>query len=113
MRLRFFSVLIIFGLLLAACGSESGTGNKQPVAAAGSDITVKVGETVSLDGSASSDQDGDSLTYTWSISSSPSGSSSTISDSTNSNASFIPDAAEPTSSPLWSTMARKTAKRTP
>jgi formylglycine-generating enzyme required for sulfatase activity len=40
--------------------------NGQPVARAGSDQTVEVGQSVQLDGSGSSDSDGDPVTYSWS-----------------------------------------------
>ncbi|NQV33330.1 MAG: DNRLRE domain-containing protein, partial [Phycisphaeraceae bacterium] len=39
--------------------------NEAPVANAGEDRVVEVGETVSLDGSASHDPDGDELAFTW------------------------------------------------
>ena len=42
--------------------------NTQPVADAGDDQTVSVGDTVQLDGSASSDADGDNLSFDWTLS---------------------------------------------
>ncbi len=43
----------------------NGPTNHVPIADAGPDQTVKVNESVTLDGSGSSDQDGDSLSYSW------------------------------------------------
>lgn len=54
--------------------------NTVPIANAGSDQHVFIGEIATLDGSASSDLDGDALTYQWSIISAPIGSASVLSD---------------------------------
>ena len=58
------------------------TQNSQPVANAGSDQTVPIGNTVELDGSNSSDVDGDPLTFQWSILAMPTGSTATLIDAT-------------------------------
>lgn len=66
-------------------------GNTAPLANAGPDQTVKVGDTVTLDGSASSDADSDPLTYTWSFFSLPAGTSATLSDIHAVKPSFVVD----------------------
>jgi PKD repeat protein len=58
------------------------TQNSAPIANAGNDQAVYVGDTVTLDGSGSTDSDGDSITYTWSMTSRPSESAAALSDST-------------------------------
>ena len=52
--------------------------NTAPVANAGPDQTVAVGESATLNGSASSDADGDPLSYAWSLQSRPAGSSASV-----------------------------------
>ncbi|MCZ6729621.1 MAG: PKD domain-containing protein [SAR324 cluster bacterium] len=66
--------------------------NSAPVANAGPDQSVTVGDTVLLDGSLSSDADGDPLTFLWSLAAVPSGSTAMLSDSTVVNPAFVPDA---------------------
>jgi len=56
--------------------------NVAPMAKAGPDQSVTVGQAVQLDGSASSDADGDPITYLWSIVDAPVGSVATLSDVT-------------------------------
>jgi RHS repeat-associated protein len=69
------------------------TENSPPVANAGLDQTVFVGDTVTLDGNLSSDVDGDALTYLWSITSLPSGSAAALSDPTAVMPTFVVDKA--------------------
>jgi hypothetical protein len=56
------------------------SGNLAPVANAGPERTVFVGDSVTLDGSASSDANGDALRFAWQIVSAPAGSQTTLSD---------------------------------
>ncbi len=69
--------------------------NTPPVADAGSDQTVDLGDVVILDGSSSVDDDGDPLTYAWSFDGQPTASSLTDADITDADTDspwFTPDA---------------------
>lgn len=66
----FYAVLISALALLMSCdplGTFDDVSNQKPVADAGGDQTVVLGETVYLDGSGSSDPDGSPLDYLWEI----------------------------------------------
>ena len=65
--------------------------NTVPVADAGIDQNVTVGDVVNLDGSGSSDADGDSLTYSWTFQSLPTGSTATLSENDAVNPTFTAD----------------------
>jgi hypothetical protein len=71
------------------------TTNTTPVSNPGSNQTVPVGATATLDGSASSDADQDKLTYSWSFTSRPSGSSATLTGAQTISPSFLVDTAGP------------------
>ena len=64
------------------------TDNTAPVADAGPDQAVFVGESVTLDGNGSFDVDGDSLTFSWTLASTPLGSNATLSNGGTANPSF-------------------------
>lgn len=68
----------------------SGRSNQRPVADAGMDRTVLVGQPVELDGSGSTDGDGDALTFHWSLTK-PAGSGATLSSVTAINPTFTVD----------------------
>jgi hypothetical protein len=69
----------------------SAPSNNPPVANAGINQTVPIGNNVILNGSASSDPDGNSLTYDWSFKQVPLGSTVVLSSVTAVNPSFTPD----------------------
>ena len=67
--------------------------NTPPVANAGADQTVNVGDTVTLDGSGSTDADGDPLTYSWTLTTVPAGSGATLTGNATVNPTFVADVA--------------------
>ena len=69
------------------------TQNSKPVADAGPDQSVFVGESVQLDGSGSSDVDADPLTFQWALLSLPAGSVAVLANPTSTQASFDADLA--------------------
>jgi MYXO-CTERM domain-containing protein len=67
--------------------------NGGPVANAGADQSVGVGDTVNLNGSSSSDPEEDPLQFAWSLVTRPSGSSATLSSTTSATPRFTADVA--------------------
>lgn len=90
-------VLTVVMALFAACGSSNfewfPEANKAPVANAGTNQSVVVGDTVTLDGSASSDANKDKLTYSWAFTSRPTDSAATLSGATTVSPTFTADKA--------------------
>ncbi|CCH54955.1 putative protein KIAA0319 [Fibrisoma limi BUZ 3] len=65
--------------------------NLPPTANAGTDITINLGQKVTLNGSLSKDPEGTALVYNWSFKSKPNNSQATIQNATAANAEFTPD----------------------
>lgn len=72
------------------CGA--GPANTPPVADAGFDVDVTLGESVLLDATASSDADGDTLLYTWTVSAAPAGGFAEPADANADVTELVPDA---------------------
>ncbi len=67
--------------------------NGVPVANAGSDQSVTVGDPVILDGSGSTDPDGDRLQYAWTLVTRPGGSAAALNSTTSASPRFVADVA--------------------
>ena len=67
------------------------TPDTRPVANAGADQTVAIGERAPLSGAASSDADGDALTYRWRLESRPAGSVASLGGLSGVESSLVPD----------------------
>ena len=78
---------------VASVSVTATTANAAPVANAGSNQSVTIGSTVTLDGTASSDANHDSLTYKWALQSKPNNSSATLSSLISAKPTFKADLA--------------------
>jgi hypothetical protein len=99
--MKFLSA-VLFSLTLAACGGGGGSSNSitpvpiansAPIASAGANQSVGIGELVTLDGSASSDANNDPLTYAWTLTVKPAASAATLSSLTLVKPTFTADLA--------------------
>ncbi|MCC7344016.1 MAG: hypothetical protein IT573_03685 [Deltaproteobacteria bacterium] len=86
--LRGLPLAFLLPWLVSACGNG---GNQAPVADAGEDQVVFVGETVQLDGSGSSDPEGDALAALWEFETMPAASQTGHGAPTEFRSSFTPD----------------------
>jgi len=84
---------VVFLLLAAACWQDSSddqaSENERPIAVAGADRTVRLGERVALNGSGSSGRTASLLRYSWSFVRVPDGSFADISDPDRVNPHFV------------------------
>ena len=87
-----FCLVAVCGLLAGCDGGTIAASNTAPVANAGIDQTIELGDTATLDGSGSSDADGDTLTFQWTLLTAPSGGTASIVNETSPTASLTPDA---------------------
>lgn len=84
-----FSLLAVGMLLLISCGGghSDNTSAAAPIANAGTNQSVMLGATVTLNGTGSTG----ASTYAWTLTSVPAGSSATLSGATTASPTFIPD----------------------
>lgn len=89
---KWLPVGLLWAFVLSACAGEE-TVNQPPVARAGDDAQVFLGDTAVLDGSTSLDPEGVALTYEWRVDSTPAGATLALGDvvSTDASLSFVPD----------------------
>jgi hypothetical protein len=90
-------VVLLFAVIvvIAGCGNTrvSPAPNAAPVAVAGSNQTVAVGESVILNGTDSWDANNDPLTFAWTLTTRPTGSTAILASGTTATPTFTPDVA--------------------
>lgn len=82
---------LVIVMIIVGCQLLGLAENTKPVANAGLDQTLNVGDIVQLDGSLSSDADGDTLNYNWNIITSPQDANVTLNNSSIVNPTFAPN----------------------
>ena len=92
-HVRFWVVFSLVAGVMSGCVNPFTADNEAPVANAGSDATVDLGEIVYLNGNQSSDADEDDITFSWEWASRPDGSTAYLYDATTSTPDFTPDEA--------------------
>ncbi len=90
MKSTLYQLTIILIFLAVSCKKKEVL-NRPPTANAGTDITVSLGQKVTLNGALSKDPEGTALVYTWSFKSKPTNSQAALQSATSVNAEFTPD----------------------
>ena len=98
LRKNFFSYLMLLSSLVWVTSCDKDDPKPAPdkaevTADAGADQSVKVGETVTLDGGDSKDSKGTALTYSWAFTSRPNGSAAALTNASKENPTFVADVA--------------------
>ncbi len=99
LRKNIFSYLTLLSSLiwLTSCPKDPEPNKPEPkaevTANAGTDQSVKVGDTVTLDGSESEDSKGTDLTYSWAFTSRPNGSTAALTNASKEKPTFVADVA--------------------
>lgn len=90
-KIAFLIVCVTLLFTLPGCSLIQSWLNHAPVANAGQDQVIEVGQMVQLEGDGSYDRDNDPIDYNWSFTQKPSGSNAALSDPTEANPTFVAD----------------------